>query len=230
VYRDSEGRTRREQSFKGLGVLGVGEEPLKTIFINDPVAGVTFSLDSRSHIAHKSAPFTIELSRKTGPAGVTTTQNQTFEFKLGPGGPASGGNLIMTAPLGAPPEAATAGAATYVVRTGKGPNTNEKKEDLGKQLVEGVEAEGTRTTVTIPAGEIGNERPIEIVSERWYSPELQLVVMTRHSDPRMGETTYKLTNINRSEPAKSLFEVPSDYTIKSGFEAPLRRKLIHPEE
>ena len=57
---------------------------------------------------------------------------------------------------------------------------------------------------------------IEIVSERWYSPELQLVVMTRHSDPRFGETTYKLTNINRTEPAKSLFEVPSDYTIKEG--------------
>jgi hypothetical protein len=97
-----------------------------------------------------------------------------------------------------------------------GPNANEVKEELGKQNIEGVEAEGTRTTVTIPAGEIGNERAIEIVSERWYSPELQLVVMTRHSDPRSGETTYKLTNINRSEPAKSLFEVPADYTIKEG--------------
>src|SRR5215204_4564906 len=57
VYRDSEGRTRREQSFKGLGVLGVGEEPLQTIFINDPVVNVTYSLDSRTHIAHKSSPF-----------------------------------------------------------------------------------------------------------------------------------------------------------------------------
>ena len=230
VYRDSEGRTRREQSFKGLGVLGVGEEPLKTIFINDPVAGVTYSLDSRSHIAHKSAPFTIELSRKAGPGGsVTTTQSQTFEFKVGPGGPAGGSNILMTAPIGAPPEAASVGAATYVFRSGKGPNTNERKEDLGKQNIEGVEADGTRTTVTIPAGEIGNERPIEIVSERWYSPELQLVVMTRHSDPRMGETTYKLTNISRIEPARSLFEVPADYTIKSGT-PPLRRKLLNPEE
>ena len=109
------------------------------------------------------------------------------------------------------------------------------KEQLGKQNIEGVEAEGTRTTVTIAAGEIGNERPIEIVSERWYSPELQLVVMTRHSDPRTGETTYKLTNINRSEPAKSLFEVPSDYTVKEGPGigpkiAPLpRKKLANPE-
>ena len=58
---------------------------------------------------------------------------------------------------------------------------------------------------------------------------MQLVVMTRFSDPRMGETTYKLTNINRTEPAKSLFEVPADYTIKSGFQSPVRKKLS-PEE
>ncbi|MGI8996871.1 MAG: hypothetical protein ACR2GW_09405, partial [Pyrinomonadaceae bacterium] len=88
------------------------------------------------------------------------------------------------------------------------------KETLGKQSIEGVEAEGTRTTLTIPAGAIGNERPINIVSERWYSPELQLVLMSKHSDPRFGETTYRLTNINRSEPARTLFEVPGDYTLK----------------
>jgi hypothetical protein len=91
---------------------------------------------------------------------------------------------------------------------------NEVKEQLGKQLIEGVEAEGTRSTITIPAGDIGNERPIEIVTERWYSPELQLVVMSRHSDPRNGETTYKLTNISRADPAKSLFEVPAGFTVK----------------
>jgi TonB family protein len=88
-----------------------------------------------------------------------------------------------------------------------------KSESLGKQLVEGVEAEGTRTTVTIPAGQIGNDRAIEIVNERWYSPELQTVVTTRASDPRFGETVYRLTNIDRSEPAKSMFEVPPEYTI-----------------
>jgi TonB family protein len=91
---------------------------------------------------------------------------------------------------------------------------NARNESLGKQAIEGVEAEGTRKTVEIPAGEIGNERPIEIVFERWYSPELQVVVMTKHSDPRFGETTYRLTNINRSEPARELFEVPADYTVK----------------
>jgi len=91
-----------------------------------------------------------------------------------------------------------------------------KVESLGKMTIEGVEAEGTRTTMTIPQGEIGNERQIEIVSERWYSPELQTVVMSKRNDPMSGDMTYRLTNINRSEPASSLFEVPSDYKIKEG--------------
>jgi len=95
-------------------------------------------------------------------------------------------------------------------------NRTPKKESLGEQTIEGLKAEGTRWTTTIPAGEIGNERPIEIVNEVWYSPELQVELMRRFSDPRSGETVYKLININRSEPDKSLFEVPSDYTLKEG--------------
>ena len=220
VFRDSEGRTRREQTLIGLCALGAGEEPLQTIFINDPVAGVTYSLDSRSRTAHKSMPLKFDFTTKLPPGA----EGQRFEFKVERGAQAAG-SVIMAAPLGAGPEGAripahgiegAVGAATYVFRTREGANPNEVKEQLGKQTIEGVEAEGTRTTVTIPAGEIGNERPIEIVSERWYSPELQLVVMSRHSDPRVGETTYKLTNINRTEPAKSLFEVPVGYTVKEG--------------
>jgi len=92
-------------------------------------------------------------------------------------------------------------------------NQEATTESLGRQNIEGVEADGTRGKITIPAGEIGNERAIEIIDERWYSPELQTVVMTRHNDPRFGESTYRLTNISRSEPAKSLFDVPSDYSV-----------------
>ena len=96
------------------------------------------------------------------------------------------------------------------INTGK---LDSKEENLGMQVIEGVSAEGTRTTVTIPAGQIGNEQPIVTVSERWFSPDLQTVVMTKRSDPRMGTTTYRLTNINRSEPAASLFQIPADYKV-----------------
>src|SRR5437899_5104761 len=87
-------------------------------------------------------------------------------------------------------------------------------ESLGSQMIEGVRAEGTRTTITLPAGAMGNDLPILIVSERWYSPELQTVVMTKRNDPRMGETVYRLSNISRTEPSRSLFEAPSDYTVE----------------
>lgn len=233
VYRDSEGRTRREQTLQGLGGLATGKEPLQMIFINDPVAGVTYSLESRSRIAHKSTPLKLNV--------------RNFEFSVPPQGGMSR-SMIMAAPLGegaagptripAPePDRFTIGtssSSSFIFRR-TGPNPNEVKENLGKQSIEGVEAEGTRTTITIPAGEIGNERPIEIVSERWYSPELQLVVMTRDSDPRSGETTYKLTNINRTEPARSLFEVPSDYTVRETLHQtplpmPRIKKLANPEE
>jgi len=86
-------------------------------------------------------------------------------------------------------------------------------EQLGWQVIEGVQAQGTRTTVTIPAGQIGNDRPIDIVDEQWRSPDLQVIVLSKHSDPRFGETVYSLTNISRADPPATLFQVPSDYTI-----------------
>lgn len=94
------------------------------------------------------------------------------------------------------------------------PSSKAKTESLGKQVIEGIEAEGTRSTVTIPAGEIGNDRAIEIVSERWYAPALQIVVLSKHRDPWMGEHTYRLSNLSRSEPERTLFELPGGYTIK----------------
>ena len=92
-YRDSEGRTRREQTLKALGIVGTGEEALKTIFINDPVSGVTYSLDSRSHTAHKSLPSTFELRTKKG-----TIEGQHFEFRVGPNAGATAGDVIVPAP------------------------------------------------------------------------------------------------------------------------------------
>jgi hypothetical protein len=101
-----------------------------------------------------------------------------------------------------------------------------KTESLGKQTIEGVEAEGTRSTLTIPVGTIGNELPIASTTERWYSSELQTVVMSKRSDPRFGDTVYRLTNIQRSEQPSALFDVPSDYTIKDDA-GMMNEKLLH---
>jgi hypothetical protein len=97
-----------------------------------------------------------------------------------------------------------------------GEATEVSTEDLGTQTMEGVLVTGTRTTKTIPTGQIGNEKPISIVIEVWTSPDLKTVVMSKRSDPRMGEQTFRLTNIVRVEPDASLFTVPADFKIVDG--------------
>jgi len=88
------------------------------------------------------------------------------------------------------------------------------KEPLGTQTVNGFQAEGVRVTRTIPAGAMGNEKAITVVTERWYSPDLQIVVMTTHTDPMMGKVTTKLVNVSQVAPDASLFQAPSDYTMQ----------------
>lgn len=191
VYRDSEGRTRREETLRVMGpwASANGEQP-RTVFVNDPVAGVNYILDPRTRTARKLPSFDRARAGVAGRPGVTVAA---------PSAPPPGEFGVRGAWVGGP-----------------GTPPDAKTESLGKQMIEGVMAEGTRKTITIAAGQIGNERPIVIVSERWYSSELQAVVMTKRSDPLVGETTYRLTNINRTEPARTLFEVPSDYTLKEG--------------
>jgi hypothetical protein len=93
---------------------------------------------------------------------------------------------------------------------------------LGRQTIEGVPADGTRTTMTIAAGQMGNEQPIQIVTERWYSPDLQMEVLSKRTDPRMGETVTRLANISRAEPPSSLFDLPADYKVSDAGNRPGR--------
>ncbi|HEV2388954.1 MAG TPA: hypothetical protein VGS20_17060 [Candidatus Acidoferrales bacterium] len=90
-----------------------------------------------------------------------------------------------------------------------------KTESLGQKTIEGLAVQGTRVTRIIPAGEIGNEKPIAITIERWYSPDLQTTILLTRSDPRFGTTTYQLTDISREEPPQALFMVPPDYAVKT---------------
>lgn len=113
-----------------------------------------------------------------------------------------------------PPPSATSTSPTPQAEVRTRPQRKgETVESLGSQMMEGVMAEGTRITRTIPAGAIGNEHDIKDVSEIWYSKDLQTVVMSKHSDPRMGESVYKLTNITRTEPDATLFQVPAGFKV-----------------
>jgi hypothetical protein len=100
------------------------------------------------------------------------------------------------------------------------------RESLGTKTIEGLESEGTRTTVIVPAGDAGNQIPIEIVTERWVSRELQVPVLMRLADPRVGERVYRLTGISRGEPPAQLFVVPPEFTVVDGPERLMRRKHV----
>jgi hypothetical protein len=183
-YRDSEGRTRVEQKLNTIGKWSASGEAPRIIMIGDPVAGEYYSLDPRTRTAVKNVGLGKRLQQEKLKSEQGTTQ--------------TGRSRVEEA----------ASTVSKVSADGR-----RRMESLGSQRIEGVEAEGKRTTTTIPAGEIGNTSPINITDERWYSPELQTVVMTKHHDPRSGDTVYRLTNISRREPDRSLFQVPPDYRI-----------------
>ncbi len=218
-YRDSEGRTRVEVTPGAAGAWMPDMKQLSMTMIDDPVSGDHITLNNNNKQATR-------FSYK-GMNTVTTTSSSS----AGPGKMQTVTMVVRSAdgvappPLPGPAHAmGTHLTATYVQAGADTVGGNAflssdvkldvKKDSLGKQVIEGIECTGTRETATIPAGAVGNDRPIETVTERWYSPELQLEIMTKTTDPRFGETTYRLGNIVRSEQPKSLFEIPADYKVE----------------
>jgi hypothetical protein len=174
VFRDSQGRTRRETTLPAVGPLAASGQPKTFIMIFDPVASTGYALHPDSKVAEKlPAP----------PGGGTNASQMQAKFEARMQQEIANGTL--------------------------------KKEDLGEQVINGLSAQGTRYTRTIAPGQIGNDKAIVIVSERWYSPDLQIVVKSTRTDPRFGQTTYCLTNLQRTEPAATLFAVPAGYTVQA---------------
>jgi hypothetical protein len=197
IYRDSEGRTRREQ----LSDSGMAE----SVSIVDPVAHTSFVLQPQTRSAYSEGGM---MGDKIRAELVDRAKTERARAE-----PDKQSEQSVVLPRSVAPMPGGRG------RIG-GPGETQR-EDLGTQNVEGIAATGTRTTTTIAAGAIGNLQPIKIVSEQWFSADLQVLVLTKHSDPRSGETTYRLMNIVRAEPDRSLFTVPPDYTVNgSGIRQP----------
>ena len=204
VARDSQGRTRREADLHRIGPLQV-DSP-KMVFINDPTKHTQYIF-------------------KPGGEATKVVRSEA--------GWSDGPEIINLHGAGEPGM-----RKKVMIRTQAGPGKamekesaeQVKNENLGTQTIEGVSAEGKRETVTIPAGEIGNERPIEIVSETWYSPDLHTVVLRKHSDPRFGETTFRLTEIKRNEPDASLFQPPAGTKVSVEPLMKLHRETVPAKE
>jgi len=219
IYRDAEGRVRREN-------VAADGSRVESVTIVDPVAGSTLMLDPETRTAFGD-PGKVAVARiDSGIAGLRDEERRKAELEARIEGRADlqskrqiEAAARAAAPL-PPPPPPPMGRGGRLARTD---NSREQvsRQDLGQRSIDGVNARGSRTTTVIAAGAIGNEQPIRIVSEEWFSPDLQVLVMTRHNDPRSGETTYTLSNIVRAEPDRSLFELPADYSLK----LPVKREL-----
>lgn len=193
--RDSQGRTRQDAPLPAIGNLSAADAP-HLVFLQDPVAGSSYTLNLTEKTAWKNPM----LPGGINVAASTVTTN-TFYIRTGPGGP---GELPPPPP---PPQ------VMMQKRIVVDDDAEVSTENLGTQTMEGVQVTGVRTTQTIPAGKIGNDRPITITTEVWTSPELKTTILSKRNDPRSGEQTFKLSNIQRAEPDASLFTVPSDFKI-----------------
>ena len=209
-YRDAEGRVRTETSENDSG----RSEAVKQITIRDTVGGATYFLNPARKTAVKVSAVPVIVKNVLPAEGAGTGRGRGAG--TGGGAPGGRGRGVATTVEGGPTPTrppTEAMAATYqalVASTGK---SNATTEDLGTLNVNGVPATGTRVTTIVPVGAIGNDREFRNVTERWFSPDLNLLIKSVTTDPRFGTTTYELTNISRTPPDPSLFRVPADYTI-----------------
>ena len=135
-------------------------------------------------------------------------------------------NIKLAMTMNHPAGASESGRRMMKQKMNAGQDSNVQTVSLGTKTIDGLTVQGTRRTRTIPAGQIGNDKPIVITRDEWYSPDLQMVIASTRSDPRFGTTTFQLTNINRAEPPQSLFMVPQDYTVTPG--DMMKRKFAKP--
>ena len=202
-YRDSDGRTRREETFGNVDPEHPSPHEVK-VFVDDPVSGLAFVLDPASKSAdkvHRSREFLDGRSAEDDGARIMIKTDGEE------GGQGAAGPMLIKF------RDEHSGDSNTNLPLILDDKRDVAKEDLGTRNIEGVDCNGTRTTTTIPAGAIGNEKPISIVRETWYAPAITAVVESTTEDPRYGKTTYQLTNVQLSEPSRSLFEPPGDFRI-----------------
>jgi hypothetical protein len=201
--RDSQGRTRHDTVLPAIGNLSAANAP-HLVFIHDPVAQTSYTLNLTERTAQKMPALPPLPGGDRGVAGAEVTMR------------VEGNGPPLQFPDAMPTIVAAPGPGAFFE---KHPDMERQEkvqvdtEDLGSQTMEGVLVKGVRMTHTIPAGQIGNDRPITIVTEVWTSPDLKTVVYSKRSDPRMGEQTFRLTDIVQAEPNPSLFTMPADFKI-----------------
>lgn len=210
LARDAQGRTRQERK----------DARGSAVYIHDPVEGRSYALDPerRAVLRLPRVPLPpvpplppAALPAPPGPpappaaARVDTGQGHVVVSRADAGRDVRVEVVRIARGEGVP---GTPPSLLALPALPRGPG---ETKQLGSRDFDGVRAEGTQTTHTIAAGAIGNEKPIVVTSERWFAPDLHVVVYARTTDPRAGETSYRLRNLKREEPPAEWFRVPADY-------------------
>jgi hypothetical protein len=184
---------------------GQAQSNIINFTIADPVDNVRYQLDSRRRVAHKILmPPRPVATAAAGTVRSAVARPISAPVAISPAGIATMGNAqVATGALMSPFPATSPGAKPEI-----------KTENLGQKSIEGLLAEGMRTTVVYPINAFGNDREITAVTETWHSAELGLAVLTTTSDPRQGVSTMRITNVSRAEPDPALFQVPANYTVE----------------
>jgi hypothetical protein len=191
-YRDYDGRTRIER------------ENGASVSISDPSTGaMRESANGKSRVLMmRSGSFTALPDKAALQDHLTSTAGELQVHK----------ELVEKAKAEAMATTSVASAnGPMIARTLIAPAIPAEKgntEDLGDQVINGVMAHGTRSTITIPEGQIGNDREIKVISERWFSNDLGVLIKSTNNDPRFGETTFELTDILQGAQDPTLFEMP----------------------
>ena len=226
TYRDSAGRTRQE--------VRDASGTVRSVTIHDAVEGSTYILHPDARTATKIGPrreiaalagdkgrAALEAAGKEG----TGTREQIIVKRIERAeGQANGRSnekvrvQVARGADGAPLAGLPRLEALHPMLAGAFGDmkwsAKASTKDLGAKEIEGVKANGKLRSYDIPAGEIGNRNPIVVSNETWYSPELQVTLLSKRTDPRSGERTFRVAGLKREEPAASLFAVPSDYTVR----------------
>ena len=201
VFRDGQGRVRREVTVPGLA----GAKARTSITISDYVAKVRYDLNPVTKTAVRS----VLAASDPGQDGRREGEGHAAGHVEPPHG-FEGDGREGQRHEGERREGGGAGEGEHREDRGADKGASQrggrKHEDLGTRTVQGVSARGSRNTVTLQGGPVSDES--------WFSPDVGVEVKAVHRDPQTGQTTRTLGNIKRGEPSATLFQVPTDYKLK----------------
>lgn len=198
IYRDDQGRTRIERANGSVTIHDPVQGSVLELNLNDKtVRNTGFNFAFKTVFSGSPSPESLAADKVKAEGALREALQKKIEMR-------GMENVIINGDPGLT-------SHQIVIQRFEGNASKPAEVSIGTQSINGVLAEGRRSVIEIPAGQIGNDRPLQVVSERWFSNDLQMVVKSTNSDPRFGETSFQLTGISQGAQDPALFTAPADF-------------------